>query len=64
MAQWLSIHTPHVGGPGALPSQGTGPHMPQLRVCILHERLKILRAMAKTWCSQINKYLLMDFCFS
>ena len=64
MVQWLRIHAPHVGGPSSIPSQGTGSHVPQLRVCILHQRFKILCAMAKAWCSQINKYLLMDFCFS
>ena len=46
VAQWLRLHTPNAGIPGSIPSQGTTSHMPQL---------KILHAVRKTHCSQINK---------
>ena len=43
------------GGPGSTPSQGTRPHVPQLRV--LMPQPKVPRATTKTWHSQINKYI-------
>ena len=53
--QWLRLHTPNAGGPGLIPGQGTRSHMWQLRV--LMPQLKILCAITKTWCSQINIYI-------
>ena len=41
------------GGPGSIPGQGTGSHMPELRAHV--PQLKILHATTKTQCSQINK---------
>ena len=52
MVQCLRIHTPNAGDPGAIPGQGTGSQMLQLRVHM--PQLKILCAPTKTWCSQIN----------
>ena len=52
VAQWLGLHAPHAGAPGPIPGQGTRSHMLQLRVCIT--LLKILHAITKTQCSQIN----------
>ena len=52
------VKTPHIptaGGPGSIPSWETRSHMPQLRVYMLQQRQKILRATAKTWNSQIKK---------
>ena len=47
VVQWLKLGAPKAGGPGSIPSQGTGSHMPQL---------------AQTWCSQIlKKKKSMDF---
>ena len=31
--QWLRLHAPSTGGSGWIPGQGTGPRVPQLRVC-------------------------------
>ena len=45
VVQWLRLHTPIAGGPGSIPGQGTGPHMPQ-------QRLNILSAATKSLCSQ------------
>ena len=36
--QWLSLHAPNIGGPGWIPDQGTGSHMPQLSVHMLQLR--------------------------
>ena len=46
VVQWLRLHTPNAGGLGSIPGQGTGSHMPQL---------KIPHAAINTRCSQINK---------
>ena len=43
---------------GSTPGQGTGFHMPQLRVSML--QLKTLHSETKTWHSQINKYFLVE----
>ena len=43
--QWIRLCTPNARGPASHPSQGTRPHMLQL---------KILRATAKTQCSQTD----------
>ena len=40
--QWLRFHSPNAGGPGSIPGQGTGSHIPQLRDRML--LLKVLRA--------------------
>ena len=45
VVQWLRVCSPSAGDPDSLPGQGTGSHMPQLRV---------LCAPTNTWCSQIN----------
>ena len=52
VVQWLRLHAPNAGGRGLIPSQGTGSHMPQLRVCML--QLKIPQAASKALV-QINK---------
>ena len=57
MVQWLRLHTPNARGLGSIPSQATRSHMPQLRVCMLQLRLKILHATTKTRYSQLSKYL-------
>ena len=49
--QWLRLRAPKAGGLGSIPVQGTMSHVP---------RLKILHATAKTWHSQINKYLYIE----
>ena len=46
MFQGLRLHTPNAGDPGSIPSQGTGAHIPQLRVQT--PKPKILRASTKT----------------
>ena len=33
VVQWLRLHDPNAGGPDSISRQGTGPHMPQQRVC-------------------------------
>ena len=53
--QWLRLCAPNTGGPGSIPSWETRSHMPQLRVYMLQQRQKILRATTKTWNSQIKK---------
>ena len=53
VVQWLRLHAPNAGRPGSIPGQGTRSHMLQLRVCV--PQIKMLRATAKTWHSQINK---------
>ena len=52
--QWLRFQAPIVGGWALIPGQGIRFHMPQLRVRRL--QLKILSAVTKTHCSQVNKY--------
>ena len=47
VVQWLGVHTLNVEGLGLIPGKRTRFHMWQL---------KIPRATAKTWHSQINKY--------
>ena len=42
------------GGRGSILGQGTRSRLPQLTVCILQWRSKILRATTKIWCIQIN----------
>ena len=32
VVQWLRLLAPSAGGPGSIPGQGTGSHMPQLKV--------------------------------
>ena len=39
---WLGLGTPEAGGSDSIPSQGAGPQVPQLRVCM--PQLKILHA--------------------
>ena len=34
VVQWLRLHASNVGGLGSIPGQGTGSHMPQLRVLL------------------------------
>ena len=46
MVQWLGFCAPKAGGPGSIPSQGTGYHRPQLKVSC---------ATTKTQHRQINK---------
>ena len=55
MDQWLKPCCPSAGGQGSIPGQGTRSHMPQLRVCILQRRSKILSAATKTQHRQLNK---------
>ena len=43
VVQWLRLQVPTVGGPGLVPGQGTRSHMPQLRVYVPQQRLKIPR---------------------
>ena len=52
VVQWLRLWAPNAGAPCSIPGQGTGCYTPQLRIHKL--KLKIPRATAKTWCSQIN----------
>ena len=59
VVQWLGLHAPHAGALGPIPGQETRSHMLQLRVCMT--LLKILHAITKTQCSQINKYLKILF---
>ena len=33
VVQWLRLRTSNSGGPGSIPAQGTGSHMPLLRPC-------------------------------
>ena len=54
VVQWLRLHAPNAGVRGSIPGQGTGSHMPQLRVCM--PQLRSQQAAAKTRCNQINKY--------
>jgi len=59
------LPTPHAGGPGSIPGQGTRPHMLELRVsCQIKisqaatkkkEKGKIPHATTKTQCSQRSK---------
>ena len=42
VVQWLRVCTPNSGGLSVIPGEGTRPHMPELRVCML--QLKILHA--------------------
>ena len=53
VVQWLRLHAPNAGGPGSIPSQGTGSHMLQLR--IPHVATKISHAAIKSQSSQIHK---------
>ena len=50
----LVAETPHsqCRGPGSIPGQGTRPHMPKLRVCML--QLKISHAAIETRCNLIK----------
>ena len=53
VVHWLRPHSLNSEGPGSIPCQGTRSYTPQLTVHTL--QLKILKAAAKTWCSQMNK---------
>ena len=53
VVQRLRLQAPNAGSLGSIPGQGTGAHVPQLRVCML--QLKILHTSTKTQHSQINK---------
>ena len=55
VVQWLRLHTPNAGGLGLIPGWGTRSHMPQLRVCMLQQGLKILDATTKTQYSKKKK---------
>ena len=55
VVRWLRLHTPNAGSLGSIPGQGTRSHMPQLRVCMLQQR--ILHAAMKTQHSQKNKLI-------
>ena len=66
MVQWLRLHAPKAGIPGAIPVQGTRPHSPQLgdpmsqpqpkeHMSHTQQRSKIPHAATKTQGSQINK---------
>ena len=48
VVQWLRVHAPNARGLASIPGQGARSHMPQL---------KILHAVTKTQCSQIDKYI-------
>ena len=48
VVQWLRFHAPNAWGPDLMPAWGARSRMPQ-------QRLKIPRATAKTWHSQISK---------
>ena len=50
MVQWLRLLAPNARGPGSIPDQGAGSHMPQL---------KVPRAATETWHSQINKFFFL-----
>ena len=52
VVQWLRLQAPNAGGSGLIPGQGTGSHMPQVRVHML--QLKISHAATKR--SQIKQY--------
>ena len=60
VVQQLRLCTPDAEGPGLIPGQGTRSHM-HAATKSLHatteKKKKILHAAAKTWHSQINKYL-------
>ena len=45
VVQRLGLCTPNTGGPGVIPGQGTGSHMPPLR--LLKPQLEILHATMK-----------------
>ena len=55
MVQWLRLQAPNAGGWALIPGHGIRFHTPQLGVRRL--QLKILSAVTKTHCSQVNKYL-------
>ena len=40
VVQSLRLHAANAGGPGSMPGQEIGSHMPQLRVCMLQLRPK------------------------
>ena len=54
VVQWLRLQAPNAGSPSSNPSLEIRSHMPQLRVCMLQWRWKVLQATMKSWCSQIN----------
>ena len=43
VVQGLRLRAANAGGPGSMPYQETGFHMPQLRVCMLQLRLGLAR---------------------
>ncbi|MFH4238149.1 hypothetical protein WAJ08_20775, partial [Acinetobacter baumannii] len=45
--------------PGSIPVQGTRCHKTQVKI-LLQQRSKIQSAAMKPWCSQTNKYVLVD----
>ena len=45
VVQWLRQHTPNAGGPGLIPSQGTGSHIPQLRPRVVKEIKNFFKEM-------------------
>ena len=57
MVQWLRLCAANTMDWGSIPGQGTRYHMPQRRVWMLQLWLKILSAVTKPWCSQINEHL-------
>ena len=57
VVQWLRLHASTARGPGSIPGWGTGSHMPQLRVLMLQQKLKILSATTETLRSQIYTHI-------
>ena len=57
VVQWLRLHASTARGPGSIPGWGTGSHMPQLRVLMLQQKLKILSATTETLHSQIYTHI-------
>ena len=54
MVQGVRLHDANAGDLGSISGQGTRSHMPQR---LFHKlKVKILSAVTKTGCSQINKF--------
>ena len=62
VVQWLSLRVPIPGGLGLTPGQGTRSHMPKLKITHATTKIEELKCATKTWCSQINKYLIFKRC--
>ena len=54
VVQWLRLHAPNAGGPGLIPGQETGSHMPQLRPDMVFKVKVLVTQLYLTLCDPMD----------